>query len=228
MQKKTRNALLFFGIILSLALVALRVEGSFGLSGGLGMFSSMLGYEGDKHYALILLDPQYEPLLFLLTASDGAIAFESVASADSLLTNLPPTDFPAAAENLIGRIATSGVLTNVDAVGVMTSSAAAEIADAYGGLYLGGKQINSLNFNVVVWEAALSQHAAAEFSDKGSFSKRKLITRSRLLLLATKDVFSKKTAVVYFRGDAPFGKSCFGACKTELFEYFASGASLNR
>lgn len=229
MPKRTRNALLCVGIVLSLLILWLRVESQFNtVSNTLVMFPEVLGYEDTKNYAVILLDPEKEPLLFLFTVSHGDIDFKLATSAGSVLKDLPMSDFGAATDVLTERILSFKNVGAVDAIGFVTSSAAGKVIDALGGVTMHDTHISSSNFSTIVWDVAHSEDAENKLSNSVSFPKANLILHSRSILFAAKDIFSKGLATVYFKKNSPFGKSCLGACSLHLFENLNSVARANQ
>ena len=212
MPKTTRNALLIFGVIFSLLLIALRISNQFGLSDDMRIFSGVLGYEGTKSYAVFLFDEEKDPVLFQFTLSKGEVAFTSVTEAKNMLAGLQNQSLAKSADVLIKRIIETKKLNALDAIGFVKSDAAQELADAFGGFYLEDELIKSQNLNTLVWGAALSKHATDTFNNSISFSKKNVLTRSRIVLSAVKTVFSKKWVAVYFRDENTFGKQCLGAC----------------
>jgi hypothetical protein len=229
MKKKTRNTLLFLGIVFSIVIIGLRLEYQFGAAAQeLGAFSELLGYEEDKNYAVLVFDREREPLLFLATVSEGKVNLISVMPAAGVMEGLPKSDFTKTAESLIERVVASRVLTTVNVVAFMTSDAAGRLTDALGGLSMGDAKIDSNNLASAVWGAAYGEGAEERLADMLSFPKQKLVTRSKALLIAGKDIFSQKMAAAYIKNGSLFGESCLGACEAQMFEYFGSSVSLER
>lgn len=224
-----RNLLLVAGIISGILLILLRLWGQFGtLSGELGMLANALGYEGTKNYAVLLIDPAQEPLLFLVSTTDGAVTFVSVSAKQSAFADIRHTDFSDAARGIVERIAASGEPETIDALAVVTTDAARVLVEAYGGLSIDNTAIDASNFTQAIRAIAESDNAAEKLNDSLVFSKRKLITSSKSMLPAAKKVFSQRLVAVYFKNEKLFGKSCLGACGKELFEYMKDGGSLER
>jgi hypothetical protein len=220
MPKSIRLTLLIVGILFSLALVSLRAENILASAAGdLGMFSGLLGYESPKHYAIILFNPPQDPLLFLVTVSEGAGKLDSVSSARELLKNMPKSNFTTAADLLTNRLLASKKATTLDAIGFTTMSAAGEITDAFGGISIQNEPVNSSNLSSVLQQLTASPQAVDTFNAQVSFNKKNLFIHGRALLFAAKDVFSKGAAAVYIKSMSPFKTPCVGACNEEMFQY---------
>lgn len=224
MSRTSRNILLGTGIVLSILLLWVRVQGQ--VSNGLGMFSGVLGYEGQKNYALILLDPNKEPLLLVGSVSEGTFHILSITSAKVIIKNEEHTPFSDAAKVIVHRIIASKVTPDVDALGFMTIDAAGEVADAFGGLYIKDVQVTSKNIGSIVAQASQAASSTSELNATASFHKANLFTNGKALLYAAKNIFSKGAAAVYFKNESPVGKPCIGACNIPVFESGASGGSL--
>lgn len=216
MLKRTRNILLGAGIILSLCLCILRVEAQLIVSNDLGMFSEILGYEGPKQYALLFLDSK-NPLLFRFTVSKGEAHLTSVTPATDILKNVPRADLPDVAEEILTRIPASD--TPVDALGFVTTEAVQKLADAFNGFYIEDQKINATNVQATIANFALSQNAIDTFNTSASWRKSSLILNSKSILFAIKDAISKGAVGAYFKTSSPFGKSCLGACGTQLVDH---------
>lgn len=215
--------LLLSGIFLSLLLLLLRLSSQFGLSDDLRMFSGAFGYEGQKKYAVFLLNQKNEPLLFVFTVREGAIEFKTVTIGSSLLTGFRKSNLPKAARELLEK---ERAFEDVDAIGFITSGAAGKMVDAFGGFYIDDMLVSSSNLDML-WERGRLENSF-DFNESVFFSKRKLVTRSASILSTIREIFSKRLVAVYFKNAEIYGKPCFGACETQLFEYFTSDVTLTR
>ena len=181
-----------------------------------------MGYEGEKNYAVFLLGQNAEPVLFMFTVREGTVEFRNVATGSGPLARLRESNLPKAAGALLEK---EPAFENADAIGFITSDAAGRMADAFGGFYIDDRLISPNNLDIL-WEKARLD--GTRFNESVFFSKRKLVTRSASILSAVKEIFSRRLVAVYFKDDEEYGKPCFGACETQLFEYFPSDANLTR
>jgi len=214
--------LLLSGIVLSLLLLTLRLSNQFALSDDMRMFSGALGYGGEKNYAVFLLGQKKESMLFIFTAREGTVEFRNVTTGNGALARLRESNLPKAAEALLEK---EPAFEDVDAIGFITSDATGKMVDAFGGFYIDDTLISSNNLDIL-WEKARLD--GTRFNESVFFSKHKLVTRSASILSAVKEIFSRRLVAVYFKDDEEYGKPCFGACETQLFEYFPSDANLTR
>ncbi len=210
MSPGTRKALLGLGILSALLLLWLRFESQGMLLGNLGVFFELLGYDGEKSYALFLFDPQYEPDLITSNIVQGKITIESVIPAAAILKGIPKHEFSDQATSLLDKIRESSDIETVDAVAFITTDGAIEIIDALGGISLDGELMDGPGFVKNIRDSSRLGTI--------SLSKARLVKRSSLLLETAKKIASEEEFGLYFAKKI-FDKSCFGSCGARFNEY---------
>lgn len=225
MTKRTCTVLALLGLGTTLCLLGLRFEGkSSNASGGFGIFSRALGYEGPQRYAVILVDQKKEPLVFIFSVENGSATFTSVSAGGTGLITSSNESFPSIAQSIITRTTTSDSDERINAVAFITTDAAGKAADAYGGVALKDTPLRSGNLSLL-WELTKAGAARETLNSTLTLSKLSLISHSTAILSTAKGIFSKGEAGLYLT-DNSLGKSCIGACGSQLFEYLSSSASL--
>lgn len=210
MSSGTRKALLGLGILSALILLWLRFESQGMLLRNLGVFFDLLGYSGEKSYALFLFDPQYEPSLITSKVIQGKITIESVIPAATILKSTPKREFSGQAMYLLDEIKETQDVETVDAIGFITTDGALRLIDALGGISLNGELMDGPSF--------VKNIRDSDRLGTISLSRVRLVKRSPLLLETAKRIASKEEFGLYF-AKKMFDKSCFGSCGSKFNEY---------